>query len=334
MAICRHPISQAIQFISMTEKQQFARDVLHGLNQQPKTLPTRYIYDTRGSELFEQIMHLPSYYLTRTEYQIFEQYRAAMLQHAPKEHFNLVELGAGNGHKTKLLLDHLLQQDISFTYYPIDISQSAIDQLTDSLQKAYPKLDLQGLVMDYFEGLAWLHKKTHRPNFVLFLGSNIGNFPPIRQQHFLENLWYSVQTNDQVLIGFDLKKNYTIIQEAYADPEGITEAFTLNILHRINAVLGGHFDSTKFSFYATYNPALGANEAFIYSLEEQQVRIDGLNRSFQFHAFEPIQVEQSFKFNLSEIEAMARQTGFTVVDHYQDDHAYFVDSLWLCHKQE
>lgn len=318
----------------MTEQQQFAREVLHGLNRHPKTLPTRYIYDSRGSELFAQIMHLPAYYLTRTEYQIVENYCSAMLLHAPERHFNLVELGAGNGHKTRLLLSHLLEKGAAFSYYPIDISQSAVDQLTAELRMDYPQLDTQGLVMDYFEGLSWLSRKTHRPNFVLFLGSNIGNFKPRQQQQFIENLWFSLQNEDQVLVGFDLKKAYATIQHAYHDTDGITAAFTLNLLHRINQELGGQFPVDQFSFYASYNPLVGANQAFLYSQQQQEIWIEAVGRSFHFDAFEPILVEQSYKFNLSEVEHMAQQSGFRVIDHFQDDHAYFVDSLWLCRKEE
>lgn len=318
----------------MTEKDRFARDVLHGLNATPKTLPTKYIYDARGSELFEQIMHLPEYYLTRTEHQIFENYREAMLQHAPAKHFNLVELGAGNGQKTKLLLEYLLATDRSFTYYPIDISQSAIDQLAGNLQAELPDLEVEGLVMDYFDGLTWLNQRTHRSNLVLFLGSNIGNFTPDFQHQFLENLWFSLQHNDQLLIGMDLKKPYRIINKAYDDAQGITREFTLNLLHRINAVLEADFDTESFSFYSCYNPLMGANQAFIYSVRQQDVHIGALQRSFHFEAFEPILVEQSFKFSLPEIEQLAHHTGFQIEDHFMDDRSLFVDSLWLCHKKE
>lgn len=314
----------------MTELDAFAAAVKEGLSADPKCLPTRYIYDEQGSALFEQIMQLPEYYLTRTEEAILKEYAPAIIGQVGKGPVNVVELGAGNGEKTLLLLKELKRMHIDYRFYPIDISPDALEKLERTLRKSIPDCEMHPLVMEYRDGLKWLHGQNDHRVLALFLGSNIGNFGPEGRAVFLQGLKDSMNPGDMLLIGFDRKKDYRVIQRAYDDPAGITRAFTLNVLHRINRELGANFNMDKFGFYGTYNPVLGANEAFLYSREDQKVLISHLGESFRFGAWEPVHAEYSFKFNQLEIEALATNAGFGIVSHFTDIRQYFTDSLWLC----
>lgn len=311
---------------------QFARDVLAGLSAKPKYLLTKYTYNGAGSQLFEQIMQLPEYYLTRTETNILETHKEQIATEIGEDPFNLVELGAGNGAKTMLLLEQLLKGDKPFTYVPIDISGSAIADLTEWLVKDLPDLEVEGLVKEYFEGLQWLRTRSKRRNVVLFLGSNIGNFGPTGQRKFLQNLWMSLRPDDLVIIGFDLRKPYYLIQQAYDDRSGVTREFNFNLLKRINEDLGGQFNLENFEYYAMYNPNLSANESFLYSIRDQLVYIEALQSHFRFESFEPIHTEYSFKFSAKEIEQLARDNRFRVVKHLTDKNEYFIDSIWQVRK--
>jgi len=310
----------------------FARDVLAGLSSTPKSLPTKYIYDDAGSQLFERIMQLPEYYLTRTEHDILDQNKADIINEFGVEQCNLIELGAGNGTKTKVLLDQLMQQSQQFTYVPIDISGAAIADLTEWLVKEIPDLPVEGLVKEYFEGLAWVRNHTKCKNVVLFLGSNIGNFPPKAQNEFLQGLWLSLKPDDLVMIGFDLKKPYYLIQQAYDDNAGITREFNFNLLKRINSELGGEFNLDAFEYYAAYNPMAGANESYLYSVKDQLVYVDALQSHFRFEPWEPIHTEYSYKFSIKQVEQLARDNRFRVVKHFEDKNHYFVDSIWEVRK--
>lgn len=306
----------------------FATDVLLGLTSDLKRLSSRYIYDARGSELFSRIMDLEEYYPTRCEREILEHHQEAFAQAAGSEPFNLVELGAGDGRKTSILLEHFLQQGLEFRYVPIDISADALRQLLHNLRQRYPKLAVEGLVADYQEGLSWLKEQSTRRNFVLFMGSNIGNFNMAQALQFLQRLWHSLQHNDLLAIGFDLKKDPRIIQRAYDDAGGVTAEFNLNLLHRINRELGGNFNVDQFSFYSTYVPLSGAIESYLMSEKAQEVRIEELNLTVRFEEWEPIHTEYSVKYTLKEAELLAANAGFEVVQHLQDDKRWFTDSIW------
>ena len=160
-----------------------------------------------------------------------------------------MELGAGDGKKTRILLNALTSKNIDFTFNPIDISYTAIEELTRDLQTDLSGIHIEGLVTDYFKGLKWLSNFDQRVNMVLFLGSNIGNFPPREADIFLTNLWNACNHGDYLLIGLDLKKDLNVILNAYNDSQGITAQFISNILRRINIELGGHFDLNQFKYY-------------------------------------------------------------------------------------
>ena len=178
------------------------------------------------------------------------------------------------------------------------------------------------------DGLKFVREKSSNKQFVLFLGSNIGNFDRVQNQGFLRMLWKNLNDGDKAFIGFDLKKNVQILNRAYNDSDGLTRGFNLNLLTRINKVLGGEFDLDSFEHFGSYNPVLGAMESFLLSTKHQEVYISELQRSFTFEAYEPIHLEYSFKFTETEIDTLGKTTGFEVIKHFKDSKDYFVDSFW------
>ncbi len=306
----------------------FAREVLAGLSSFPRTLPCRYIYDDLGSDLFRQIMELPEYYPTSCERQILETCGDDIVSVMDGRPFDLVELGAGDGRKTAVLLKNFCDRGYDFQYVPIDISEGAISGLVERLATEMPTLKVEGVVADYFDGLRWVSQMDDRLNLVLFLGGNIGNFEPPDHVNFLHNLWNSLNDGDLLLSGFDLKKDADKLINAYNDSAGVTAAFNLNLLTRINNELGGHFDLGAFRFYATWDPLKGAVVSFLISQCEQTVRIDALEKDFSFDAHEAIHTESSYKYLPHLIEDLAAETGFTVEKMLYDQKHWFSDAIW------
>lgn len=313
------------------ENDSFAIDVLTGLCSQPKQLSAKYFYDDAGSELFQKITQHDDYYPTRTEFDILSAIKHDLPALFGAEELDIIELGAGDGHKSKLLLDGFLAHGKRINFYPIDISEKAL-QLMQANIRNQDLLNVHGVVGDYFDGLQYIKHQSNNPALVLFLGSNIGNFDRSQNQGFLRKLWNSLQHGDHALIGFDLKKDIATLTRAYNDSSGFTRDFNLNLLKRINSELGGNFDLSKFQHFGSYNPILGAMESFLVATEDQDVYISSIQRSFHFSAFEPMHLEYSFKFLTSDVDYLSNQTGFEVVEHFTDPKDYFLDSLWRVEK--
>lgn len=319
-----------MQTSSVTKQNTFAEDVLKGLSSAPKFLSSKYFYDDEGSRLFQEIMKLPEYYLTRAESEIFETRKKEIFESFKNGHqqFDVIELGAGDGTKTALLIEYFLGQSVEFSYTPIDISQEAIDFLTAKFSAEFPALSMKPKTGDYFRILETLKSESSRRKILLFLGSNIGNFSREQAIDFFRALRRVMNEDDLLLIGFDLQKDPRVILRAYDDARGVTAEFNLNLLRRINRELGADFDLEKFSHYAVYRPTECAARSFLISREEQTVRVETLEREFQFKAWEPIFMEISQKYDLEMIADLARETGFEVKENFFDGKRYFVDSLW------
>jgi len=336
-----YKVLTAVELEGLTDvSDEFAFDVLTGLAESPKRLPSRYFYDDRGSEIFQHIMGLDEYYLTGCEEEILSEHGDAILAATGAGPLSLVDMGAGDGKKTLLLLDRLAGAGRPCHYLPIDISEAAIDGLCSLVSERYPELRVEGLVSEYFQGLQWLglqarsggESATNASQLVLFLGSNIGNLDRPRARTFLRRLWTGLAPGDHVLIGFDLKKDIDLLLHAYNDSGGVTASFNLNLLDRINRELGGQFAVDRFRHFSTYNVFSGAMESYLVSLDPQEVRIDRLKSSFTFRAWEPIHTEYSYKYLRADIERLAAESGFAVVEHFRDRRGYFVDSLWRVEK--
>ncbi|MCI0531478.1 MAG: L-histidine N(alpha)-methyltransferase, partial [candidate division Zixibacteria bacterium] len=295
----------------LNQQQAFLEDVRNGFSQKPYRLPSRWFYDEKGSELFKKITELPEYYLTRSEREILETHRRELADFIGDQPFNLIELGAGDGSKTRLLLDQFKDRT-DFMYIPIDISQTAVKKLLSRVEKDYPNLNGHGLIAEYRDGLSWVESRWTRRNVVLFLGSSIGNFEAQESSEFLRNLRSSLNPEDYVLIGFDLIKSESILIPAYGDSRGVTAEFNLNLLARINRQLGGEFDLSTFRHEAVFNSGQGAMESYLVSRQNQNVPIASLERAVSFEKDDAIHTESSFKYTLGQIDELARQSGFNI----------------------
>lgn len=311
---------------------QFGLDVLMGLLEPRKRINSKYLYDTEGSQLYNEITRLSEYYLTDCELAIFAEHGDTLVEKIATKPFNLIELGPGEGQKTHALMQKLLATNADFQYIPIDISKSCIHNLTTHLNQLIPQLTISGIVAEYFQGLTWLRTTSQSHNVVFFLGSSIGNFNYAEIRVFLHSLWSVLNHNDLVLIGFDLRKDIDILEKAYNDKQGVTAKFNLNLLQRINNELGANFILDNFRHYAPYNVFSGAMESYLVSKKKQKVYIDAIKHAFTFQEWEPIHLEYSYKYLLSDIISLAADTGFTILQNFTDKNEYFADSLWQVEK--
>ena len=307
---------------------EFSADTLKGLSAKPKYLLSKYFYNDIGSRIFQDIMQMPEYYLTDCELEVFTSQHNEILSafKADNKAFELIELGAGDGLKTKVLLSSLMNQKIDFKYIPIDISKKAVTGLVHDLKNQIPDLPVEGIVGDYFKLIKKLNGQYRK--IILFLGSNIGNFEWNESIRFLQHLRSVINIDDMVFIGFDLKKDPDLILNAYNDPSGHTAAFNLNLLKRINDELGGHFDLLNFVHQEVYDEQTGTAKSYLMSRKKQSVSIEKLGKAFEFEADEKMLMEMSQKYDLELIDDLAEKSGFQIVRNFMDSRQYFMNSLW------
>lgn len=305
----------------------FFQDVVSGLSAKQKSISAKYFYDDIGSELFQKISQHPDYYPTKTEFSILDKISHHLPELLSLNEIDIIELGAGDGHKSELILNGFLDNGCIVNFYPIDISEKAMQLLDDTLTPHH-NLHIHGVVADYFHGLQHLKTISNNKKLVLFLGSNIGNFDKPSTDTFLTMLSTNLSPKDYVLIGFDLKKDPAILNKAYNDSAGLTQAFNMNLLTRINRELGGNFDIEKFKHYGFYNPYRGTMESYLISLAEQSIKLEAANQTFYFKEFEAMHLEYSHKFTPSGISKLAAKNGFEIIQLFTDERNYFADVLW------
>ena len=315
----------------MTQVSDIASDTLEGLSAESKYLLPKYFYDDAGSRIFQNIMTMPEYYLTNCEKEIFETSKQQItnLFRYNGSNFDLIELGSGDGSKTKILLRQLFQDKTNFGFIPIDISAAANEILVTALREEMPDLQVEAQTGDYFQIMDEINNQTNKRKVILFLGSNIGNFSDEESDSFLLHLAELTQRDDQVLIGFDLKKSPQVIMRAYDDPAGHTRRFNLNLLERLNRELGANFNLDQFQHHTSYDPSSGEVKSYLVSKTDQTVTIEALERNYYFAKWEAIFMERSRKYDLSGIEILAARHGFEVRQHFFDRRNYFVDSFWV-----
>jgi len=308
----------------------FANDVIEGLSSKKKHLSSKYFYDDIGSRIFQEIMNMPEYYLTDSEFEILSLQAKQIVEAVNFDTpFNIVELGAGDGFKTFKLLEYLVNNEIDFHYVPVDISQGAMDSLTKKLKEKLPNLSIHPRVGDYFEILSKENVQTDIPSLLLFLGGNIGNYSEKEAVDLLQLFNDNMKKGDALLLGVDVKKNPIIVQNAYFDKHGITKRFNLNLLLRINREFDGDFKVDDFDFYCHYNPINGEVKSYIVSLRNQKVALKKLDVMFDFKYDELIWTELSKKYSLEEIDTLAIKSNFKVVNHFLDCKHYFTDTLLI-----
>lgn len=303
----------------------FKQDVYQGLTSYPKFLYSKYIYDEQGDKLFQRIMELPEYYLTNSEFEILQEQTDAIIDSfcQGEQGFDLIELGAGDGKKTRLLLERMLQREVDFVYKPIDISSHAIASLSEALNKEFPGLSLEPEVGAYFEVLGRLQSVSTRKKVILFLGSNIGNLLHPRAVSFLSQLKDNMNPPDRVFIGFDQKKNPQTILDAYNDPQGVTAAFNKNLLYRINKEMDADFEPDGFKHWETYDPETGTAKSYLVTLRPMKVNIAALDLEIEFAAWETIHTEISQKYTNEVVNWLAQQAGLQVDAQFTDKKNYY-----------
>ena len=302
----------------------FEEDVYKGLTSFPKYLLSKYIYDQKGDKLFQQIMEMPEYYLTNCELNILEHHKAAIAEIFNKEGgFDLIELGAGDGKKTKILLQHLVAKKYDFNYLPIDISQHVLEELRDSLRNEIPEVKVKIQQGTYFKTLENLADYNNRRKVILVLGSNIGNLLHENAINFLRNIQKAMNLEDRLFMGFDQKKDPQKILDAYNDKTGITEAFNKNLLARINRELDANFNLDNFKHWETYDPETGTAKSYLVSKVKQKVAIKKLELEVCFDAWESIHTEISQKYDDAVIAWLAKEAGLEIQTSFQDQDNWF-----------
>ena len=308
-------------------KEIFARDVLKGLLAENKNISSKYFYDDLGSKIFQKITRHKDYYPTRKEIEILSKNISVLPKIINDKKIDIIELGPGDGSKSKIIIESFISSDYKVNYYPIDISRKALNLLGKKI-KSHNKLFIHGIIGEYLPGLKFIKNKSKNLKLVLFLGSNIGNMRTKQSEVFLKNIKKNLYKDDYVLVGFDLKKDIKILNKAYNDSNNLTKKFNLNLLKRINNELNGDFQINKFEHIGLYNPKLGAMESYIVSKVNQKVEIKNLSQIFDFAVYEPIHLEYSFKYSIDDIQNLCIKTGFTSVKNFYDSKKYFSDVLW------
>jgi dimethylhistidine N-methyltransferase len=296
----------------------FRDDVLRGLDRPKKDIPCKYLYDERGSALFDEICELDEYYLTRTELTILRRHVGEMAN-AIGPDCAIIELGSGSGLKTRLLLEHLVEPR---AYLPVDISAEPLIRSTLELSKLFPALEIIPVFDDFTRcfDLPEVGPDLAR-RVVYFPGSTIGNFRPAAAERLLRSVARLVGPGGGLLIGFDLDKDESIVWPAYNDQRGVSAAFNLNLLARINRELDGDFDLDAFAHRADYLRAEERVELSLVSLSDQRVRVAG--RDFTFDTGEPIHTEDSYKYTLGHFARLTARAGLSLDRQWFDEHHYF-----------
>ena len=305
----------------------FEKEVYEGLTAFPKRLSSKWFYDKKGDKLFQKIMELPEYYLTSCEYNIIEKHQQeiAKLFDEPQG-FDLVELGAGDGKKTKILLEKFYEENLEFTYRPIDISASVLEELEESIQEKWPELDIQTEQGMYFDVLKKLgNRDTARKMVIMVLGSNIGNLTHPQAIDFLVNIRKSMQPEDLLFMGLDQKKDPQQILNAYNDTQEITAEFNKNILRRINTELDSNFNTEAFKHWPVYDPETGTAKSFLVSTTQQKVTLKKLNIEVNFAPWESIHTEISQKYDDDVVQWLAQEAGLEITAQFSDTQKQFTD---------
>lgn len=307
----------------------FAHAVAVGLDERPRSLPAVWHYDALGSTLFEAICLLPEYDLTRVENMLLETHAAAVLEKVGHVS-EVLELGSGVASKTIALIRAAMCQASPVCYRPIDVSIVALREAERRLNAACPGVAYAPIIGDYTNLLQQGLPLASGSRLVLFLGSNVGNYSAAAAASLLRALQQAMTPGDTFLLGTALQRPTAALLAAYDDPTGVTAAFNLNVLGRINRELGGNFNLRAFRHEVTYDEASGALDSFLVAQSEQRVDIEALNKTFVFTAGERLHTESSYKYTVAGVRALGEAAGFTWIMDWVDTESSFCDALFVC----
>ncbi|MBV6627582.1 MAG: L-histidine N(alpha)-methyltransferase [Rivularia sp. (in: Bacteria)] len=296
-------------------------DVVEGLTNESKFLPARYLYDDRGSELFEEICELPEYYVTRTETSILQNCAEEIAEITGACEF--IELGSGSSTKTRILLDAYQKLGYPLHYFPVDVSAGILETSARQLLVDYPWLKVHALAGTYEQALGELQRSELPNRMIGFIGSTLGNLNPQQCDEFLSQITAGLQLGEYFLLGVDLHKSKDILEPAYNDAAGVTAAFNLNVLNHLNRRFDGNFDRTKFEHWTFYNETKHQIETYLRSLEAQTAELRALNLKINFEKGETIHTEISRKFEIDSIEQLLKSKGLVTQKIWTDKNEWF-----------
>jgi dimethylhistidine N-methyltransferase len=313
--------AQSLEIADLLEK--VKDEVRRGLSAQPKTLSPWLFYDEEGSRLFERITELDEYYVTRTERSILEENADEIVRLAcRRERIRLVELGAGSGAKTELVMRAVLRRQTSLEYLPSDVSRSALEDARVRLEEKIAHLRVEPRVENYTNGIAPLPDDGIRA-LVLWIGSSIGNFNPADAHQVLARLRTRMQTGDALLLGADHVKAEPLLLAAYNDAAGVTAAFNKNVLVRLNRELRANFDIDNFEHRGVWNAKKSRIEMHLVSRDAQVVEIPATGQTVFLAPGESIHTENSYKFTATRVATMLRDAGFSMERTWSDAQGWF-----------
>jgi L-histidine Nalpha-methyltransferase len=311
----------------------FAAAVRAGLTAAPRTLPWSYFYDEKGSLLFDAICQLPEYYLTRVEDSILRRYAGEIVAGLPRtslpgEELTFIELGSGSATKTQRLLAAGISKHGPLHYVPIDVSRSALEESSRRLVGRFCGLRITGYVADYRRGLERIMARAMGPRLIIFLGSSLGNYAMDSAAELLTMIGRTMRADDRLLLGTDMAKDPAVLEAAYDDAEGVTAAFNLNLLHRINRELGADFQVEAFRHRAIYRPDRGRVEMHLLCTRDQNVQIPAAKLRIRLTAGETIHTENSHKYTAGMLAWLKESAGFIEESAWTDDRVWFRLQLW------
>ena len=317
------PGFQDIELLNFLEKNYengFGEDVCRGLTARQKCIPCKYLYDKRGSQLFEEICRLPEYYPTRTELAILKEQAPEIMDSFQRS--DLIELGSGSNRKIRILLDAAGRTNrATIRYIPVDISEAAVIDAASGLREEYPELHMLCIVADFTTQMNRIPRD--RPHLILFLGSTIGNFSRDEQTEFLDNISSNMDESDRLLLGFDMIKPKEIIEAAYNDSRGITAKFNKNMLTVLNRELEANFDAADFEHIAFFNDEQSRIEMHLRAKDDIIVKIGSIDMELTLRRGETIHTENSRKFSREDIERIAYRARLKIQNWFTDTDEWF-----------
>ncbi len=312
--------TEIVNKLKEIDEEKVREEILEGLTSVPRSISPKYFYDADGSDMFEHITELEEYYPTRTEKAIL----AGLLDRLDLDFqgLNIVELGSGDPSKISLLFEQIPEETLrSMHYYPVDISPSALENSTGRLGEEFPELQVTGIAADFMQQLDKLPRTGHR--LICFFGSTIGNLDPWEMETFMGKLGREMQAGDHLLLGLDMVKDPRVLHRAYNDSRQLTAAFNKNILQVINGIIDASFDPGNFEHLAFYNEKEERIEMHLKATRDQQVRINGSQKTLSIKKGDTIHTENSYKFNRETIESLGRMAGLNTAAVFNDEKNWF-----------
>lgn len=328
------PAFDLARMAALNARAELIREVQNGLGSRPCSLKPWMFYDEMGSRLFEQITTLPQYYPTRTERSLLESHADTIVASASakSQPLRIIELGAGTASKTSLLLVAAARRQIDVIYMPLDVSADALDIACQGIESQFPRVLIEPVVVNYVNSPPELDE-FDGSTLALYLGSSIGNFMPQESRTILRNIGSQLRSGDALVLGTDLVKEELTLVAAYDDDEGVTAAFNLNVLTRLNNELGANFDPCGFQHCVRWNPIESRVEMHLESMRDQNVRIASAELEVDFRNGETIHTENSYKFTDSTLHALLSDSGFEIENAWKDGRDWCALTLSRRHEQ-